>query len=171
MGKESEGGWVQSAVRTRERPLCTLETWLWGQGLRIKHQTVRTTVKIPVWDQTAPPNVFMCNSNLLWIERPLHPHPHQCSKPEEISRTLSMMHRGQTANFLGNLTVFGCVFPRAVQDHRFTLVNVPPAFCPPEPSKTRNEGMPGVSLGNARKDLAANDGWRLSTEKGIRRNG
>ena len=171
MGKESEGGWVQSAVRTRERPLCTLETWLWAQGLSIKHQTVRTTVKIPVWDQTAPPNVFMCNSNLLWIERPLHPHPHQCSKPEEISRTLSMMHRGQTANFLGNLTVFGCVFPRAVQDHRFTLVNVPPAFCPPEPSKTRNEGMPGVSLGNVRKDLAANDGWRLSTEKGIRRNG
>lgn len=162
---------MRTAVRTRERSLCTLEAWLWGQGLRINHQTVRTTVKNPVWDQTAPPNVFVCNNNLLWIETPLHPHPHQCSKPEEISRTLSTMHRGQTANFLGNLTARGRVFPRAVQDHRLTLVNVPPAFCPPEPSKTRNEGLPGVGLGNARKDLAANDGWRLSTEKGIRQNG
>lgn len=75
MGKESEGGWVRTAVRNWERSFCTLETWLWGQGLRIKRQTMRTTVKNPVWDQTAPPNVFVCNSNLLWIRETSPPPP------------------------------------------------------------------------------------------------
>lgn len=75
-----------------------------------------------------------------------------------------MMHRGQTANFLGNLTVFGCVFQGGPRS-RFTLVNVPPTFCPANPQRPEMKGMPGVSLGNARKDLAANDGWRLSTER------